>query len=64
VALTGEEDVVSYWDLLVRLWRCNLTVVVADGLRPWRRPSHLPDPSGEADLPGPPQTKREGEGRT
>jgi len=44
VALTGEEDVVSYWDLPVRLWRCNLTVVVADGLRPWRRPSHLQDP--------------------
>jgi len=31
VVLTGEEDVVSYWDLPVRLWRYNLTVVVADG---------------------------------
>ena len=30
VVLTGEEDVVSYWDLLVRLWRrYNLTLVVA-----------------------------------
>jgi Transposase and inactivated derivatives len=34
VALTGEEDVVSYWDLLVRLWRrYNLTLVVADGVK-------------------------------
>ncbi|EHP69781.1 transposase [Metallosphaera yellowstonensis MK1] len=33
VVLTGEEDVVSYWDLLVRLWRYNLTVVVADGVK-------------------------------
>ena len=31
VVLTREEDVVSYWDLPVRLWRYNLTVVVADG---------------------------------
>ena len=32
MVLTGEEDVVSYWDLLVRLWRrYNLTVVVAGG---------------------------------
>ena len=29
VVLTGEEDVVSYWDLPVRLWRYNLTLVVA-----------------------------------
>jgi len=42
VVLTGAEDVVSYWDLLVRLWRYNLTLVVADGLRPWRRPSPAP----------------------
>jgi transposase-like protein len=42
VVLTGEEDLVSYWDLLVRLWRHNLTLVVADGLRPWRRPSPVP----------------------
>jgi transposase-like protein len=42
VVLTGEEDVVSYWDLLVRLWRYNLTVVVADGLRSWRKPSPAP----------------------
>ena len=27
VALTGEEDVVSYWDLLVRLWRREEDVV-------------------------------------
>ena len=40
MVLTG--DVVSYWDLLVRLWRHNLTLVVADGLRPWRRPSPAP----------------------
>ena len=34
VVLTGEEDVVSYWDLLVRLWRrYNLTLVVADGVK-------------------------------
>jgi len=33
VVLTGEEDVVSYWDLPVRLWRYNLTVVVADGVK-------------------------------
>jgi hypothetical protein len=39
VVLTREEDVVSYWDLPVRLWMYNLTLVVADGLRPWRRPS-------------------------
>jgi len=31
VVLTGEEDVVSYWDLLVRLGRYKLTLVVADG---------------------------------
>jgi len=42
VVLTGEEDVVSYWDLPVRLWRYNLTLVVADGLRPWRKPSPAP----------------------
>ena len=29
VVLTGEEDLVSYWDLPVRLWRYNLTLVVA-----------------------------------
>ena len=33
VVPTGEEDVVSYWDLLVRLWRYNLTLVVADGVK-------------------------------
>ena len=34
VVLTGEEDVVSYWDLLVRLWRrYNLTLVVANGVK-------------------------------
>ena len=33
VVLTGEEDVVSYWDLPVRLWRYNLTLVVADGVK-------------------------------
>ena len=34
VVLTGEEDVVSYWDLLVRLWRrYYLTLVVADGVK-------------------------------
>ncbi|EHP71154.1 transposase [Metallosphaera yellowstonensis MK1] len=34
VVLTREEDVVSYWDLLVRLWRrYNLTLVVADGVK-------------------------------
>jgi Transposase and inactivated derivatives len=34
VVLTGEEDVVSCWDLLVRLWRrYNLTLVVADGVK-------------------------------
>ena len=34
VVLTGEEDVVSYWDLPVRLWRrYNLTLVVADGAK-------------------------------
>jgi Transposase and inactivated derivatives len=34
VVLTGEEDVVSYWNLLVRLWRrYNLTLVVADGVK-------------------------------
>jgi hypothetical protein len=43
VVLTREEDVVSHWDLPVRLWRrYNLTLVVADGLRPWRRPSPAP----------------------
>ena len=42
VVLAREEDVVSYWDLPVRLWRHNLTLVVADGLRPWRRPSPAP----------------------
>jgi len=42
VVLTGEEDLVSHWDLPVRLWRHNLTLVVADGLRPWRRPSPAP----------------------
>ena len=43
VVLTGEEDVVSYWDLPVRLWRrYNLTLVVTGGLRPWRRPSPAP----------------------
>ena len=40
MVLTG--DVVSHWDLPVRLWRHNLTLVVADGLRPWRRPSPAP----------------------
>ena len=33
VVLTGEEDVVSYWNLPVRLWRYNLTLVVADGVK-------------------------------
>jgi len=33
VVLTGEEDVVSYWDLLVRPWRYNLTLIVADGVK-------------------------------
>ena len=33
MALTGEEDVVSYWDLLVRPWRYNLTLIVADGVK-------------------------------
>ncbi|EHP69005.1 transposase [Metallosphaera yellowstonensis MK1] len=34
VVLTREEDVVRYWDLLVRLWRrYNLTLVVADGAK-------------------------------
>ena len=34
VVLTGEEDVVSYWDLLVRLWRrYNLILVVANGVK-------------------------------
>jgi Transposase and inactivated derivatives len=34
VVLTREEDVVSYWNLLVRLWRrYNLTLVVADGVK-------------------------------
>jgi Transposase and inactivated derivatives len=33
VVLTREEDVVSYWDLPVRLWRYNLTLVVADGVK-------------------------------
>ena len=34
MVLTGEEDVVSYWDLPVRLWRrYNLTLVVADGVK-------------------------------
>ncbi|EHP69855.1 transposase [Metallosphaera yellowstonensis MK1] len=34
VVPTGEEDVVSYWDLPVRLWRrYNLTLVVADGVK-------------------------------
>jgi len=33
VVLTGEEDVVSHWDLPVRLWRYNLTLVVAEGVK-------------------------------
>ena len=34
VVLTREEDFVSYWDLLVRLWRrYNLILVVADGVK-------------------------------
>jgi len=34
VVLIREEDVVSYWDLPVRLWRrYNLTLVVADGAK-------------------------------
>jgi Transposase and inactivated derivatives len=34
VVPTGEEDVMSYWDLLVRLWRrYNLTLVVAKGVK-------------------------------
>ena len=34
VVLTREEDVVSYWDLPVRLWRrYNLTLVVAEGVK-------------------------------
>jgi len=34
VVLIGEEDVVSYWDLPVRLWRrYNLTLAVADGVK-------------------------------
>ncbi|EHP69987.1 hypothetical protein MetMK1DRAFT_00004890 [Metallosphaera yellowstonensis MK1] len=33
VVLTWGEDVVSYWDLPVRLWRYNLTLVVADGVK-------------------------------
>jgi len=52
VVLTGEEDVVSYWDLPVRLWRrYNLTLVVADGVKV----ISSPDPGREADLPGPPK---------
>ena len=34
MVLTREEDVVSYWDLPVRLWRkYNLTLVIADGVK-------------------------------
>jgi transposase-like protein len=34
VALAKVEDVVSYWDLLVRLWRkYNLTLIVVDGVK-------------------------------
>ena len=61
VVLTGEEDVVSYWDLLVRLWRrYNLTLVVADGVKALDMAISSPDQGREADLPGPPQTKQEG----
>jgi len=63
VVLTREEDVVSYWDLLVRLWRrYNLTLVVADGVKALDTAISSPDQGREADLPGPPQTKQEGEG--
>jgi len=65
VVLTGEEDVVSYWDLLVRLWRrYNLTLVVADGVKALDTAISSPDQGREADLPGPPQTEggQEGEG--
>jgi len=61
VVLTGEEDVVSYWDLPVRLWRrYNLTLVVADGVKALDTAISSPDQGREADLPGPPQTKQEG----
>ena len=61
VVLTGEEDVVSYWDLPVRLWRrYNLTLVVADGVKVLDTAISSPDQGREADLPGPPQTKQEG----
>ena len=60
VVLTGEEDVVSYWDLLVRLWRYNLTLVVADGVKVLDTAISSLDQGREADLPGPPQTKQEG----
>jgi len=60
VVLTGEEDVVSYWDLPVRLWRYNLTLVVADGVKALNTAISSPDQGREADLPGPPQTKQEG----
>ncbi len=63
VVLTGEEDVVSYWDLPVRLWRrYNLTLVVADGVKALDTAISRPDQGREADLPGSPQTKQEGEG--
>jgi Transposase and inactivated derivatives len=63
VALTGEEDVVSYWDLPVRLWRrYNLTLVVADGVKALDTAISSPDPGREADLPGPPQTEGGQEG--
>jgi Transposase and inactivated derivatives len=61
VVLTGEEDVVSYWDLPVRLWRrYNLTLVVAEGAKALNTAISSPDQGREADLPGPPQTKQEG----
>ena len=56
----------SYWDLLVRLWRrYNLTLVVADGVKALDEAISSPDQGREADLPGPPQTEggQEGEGR-
>ena len=50
VVLTGEEDVVSYWDLPVRLWRrYNLTLVVADGVKALDEAISSPDPGREAD---------------
>jgi len=58
VVLIREEDVVSYWNLLVRLWRrYNLTLVVADGVKALDTAISSPDLGREADLPGSPQTE-------